>query len=336
MEISIIIPMYNASKYVEACINSIKSQTYMEWECIIIDDCSTDNSFDIVKNLTESDERFVLVKKEINSGCSDSRYIGLEMAKGNWIAFVDADDVIHEDYILRLFELIDKGKNIDVVCCKSMNMGAKKNIFGYKQDKIRVLSGKEALGKLYSNSVEGLNTMWGKLIRKESLYTYDYPQNKEVCPKCYFEDGLVTPILYSTINELVISEDVLYSYRYSPESLSHSISKESGIYSLEMIISSNIVRDYLISKGYDEYASWGIEGKMLLIMRAFYSLQDDLKHKKILSDMFKQSLPYWRICKNRKKMVVLNVFLFGLNKSLWCKTIGNIYFKLLYSGIKKR
>lgn len=89
--VSIIMPSYNASNYIEAAINSVQRQIYDKWELIIVDDCSTDNTVDIVQNI--NDDRIRLYKNEKNSGAAISRNKALREARGRWIAFLDSDDV---------------------------------------------------------------------------------------------------------------------------------------------------------------------------------------------------------------------------------------------------
>ncbi|MDV4150293.1 glycosyltransferase family 2 protein [Clostridium sp. AL.422] len=100
--ISIIIPMYNASKYVERCLKSIIEQTYKTIEIIVVDDGSTDNSLDIINKFLKFDERIKIIQKK-NSGVSDSRNLGINNAQGEWICFVDSDDYIEKDYVKTLY-----------------------------------------------------------------------------------------------------------------------------------------------------------------------------------------------------------------------------------------
>lgn len=90
--VSIIMPSYNTANYIEASIESVQHQTYENWELIIVDDCSTDNTDEIVKPLL-SDARIRYLKNEKNSGAAISRNRALREAKGKWIAFLDSDDL---------------------------------------------------------------------------------------------------------------------------------------------------------------------------------------------------------------------------------------------------
>lgn len=90
--VSIITPMYNSEKFIEGTINSVLSQTYQEWEMLIIDDCSTDNCSNIVKSYIQNDSRIKYIRTETNQGVSHARNVALENASGQFIAFLDSDD----------------------------------------------------------------------------------------------------------------------------------------------------------------------------------------------------------------------------------------------------
>lgn len=89
--VSIIMPSYNSSKYIKSSIESVQNQTYKTWELIIVDDCSVDNTVDIIKNI--DDDRIYLYTNESNRGAALSRNRALRKARGRWIAFLDSDDI---------------------------------------------------------------------------------------------------------------------------------------------------------------------------------------------------------------------------------------------------
>lgn len=96
-KISIITPVYNAEKYIIETAKSVLSQTYSDWEWILVDDCSTDNSFSLLLDLSQRDERIKIYKNDINSKAFASRNRALHEACGDYIAFLDSDDVWHID-----------------------------------------------------------------------------------------------------------------------------------------------------------------------------------------------------------------------------------------------
>lgn len=112
MKVSIITPAYNSSLYIEKTIASVQSQSISDWEMIVVDDGSTDETPEIVKKLSQQDSRIKLIQKE-NGGSASARNVGLKQAKGDYIQFLDADDTIAYDKLERQVELMDQ-KGLDV------------------------------------------------------------------------------------------------------------------------------------------------------------------------------------------------------------------------------
>ena len=121
--ISIIIPNYNKSQFVAETIKSIKEQTYDNWEAIIIDDCSSDNSVDIIVGLTSNDNKFKLKVNLSNQGANYSRNVGIKEAKGDFIVFLDSDDILSKDCLKNRINFFRESSNIDyaVFCMGSFN-----------------------------------------------------------------------------------------------------------------------------------------------------------------------------------------------------------------------
>jgi glycosyltransferase involved in cell wall biosynthesis len=91
--VSVITPSYNSANYIEECVESVLSQTYQNWEMVIIDDLSTDDSIHVIEKFCERDSRIRLIRQEINTGPAKARNLGIEAAKGDFIAFLDSDDI---------------------------------------------------------------------------------------------------------------------------------------------------------------------------------------------------------------------------------------------------
>jgi teichuronic acid biosynthesis glycosyltransferase TuaG len=91
--ISIIVPVYNAEKFIEETIRYVQAQTYTEWELLLVDDCSSDRSREVIRDKIKQDERIKLIEQDKNSGAAASRNLGLSKAQGRYICFLDADDV---------------------------------------------------------------------------------------------------------------------------------------------------------------------------------------------------------------------------------------------------
>jgi glycosyltransferase involved in cell wall biosynthesis len=115
MLVSIIIPNYNGAKYLPYCIQSVLNQTYSNWELIIVDDCSTDNSVSIVDQYIKKDSRIQLLKNGTNSGVMKTRNKAVEIAKGDIFAFLDSDDIWHENKLQEQIAIYKMNPNIVLV-----------------------------------------------------------------------------------------------------------------------------------------------------------------------------------------------------------------------------
>lgn len=114
-QISIIVPVYKVENYLHKCLDSILAQTFTDWECILIDDGSPDNSGKICDEYAEKDSRFRVIHQE-NAGVSAARNAGLNVAQGEWITFVDSDDWVERNWLEELYK-IAVHNDVDVVEC---------------------------------------------------------------------------------------------------------------------------------------------------------------------------------------------------------------------------
>lgn len=108
--VTIVTPVYNAEKYIRDCIESVLNQTYTNWEMILVDDCSTDHSISIIKEYLSVDNRIKLFENQKNSGPAVSRNLALSHARGQYITFLDSDDMILEDKLKKQVNFMIKNK----------------------------------------------------------------------------------------------------------------------------------------------------------------------------------------------------------------------------------
>ena len=151
--ISVVIPAYNAEQFLDETLESVLSQTYENWECIIVNDGSTDNTEEIAKKWCEKDARFRYFYKE-NSGASDTRNLGIKKARGEYIAFLDADDLYMPNFLeICLENLVEK--DVDLVAPKMLEFWDVQNEVIEDEDKKDYLySGKEGIALfLHSNRI---------------------------------------------------------------------------------------------------------------------------------------------------------------------------------------
>lgn len=108
--VSIVIPVYNASSFLMDTIKSIQDQTYKNWEAIFVNDCSKDNSVEIIKKALKKDKRIKLIENKINSGAAISRNNGIDIATGRYICFLDADDKWHNEKLEKQVKFMKEKK----------------------------------------------------------------------------------------------------------------------------------------------------------------------------------------------------------------------------------
>lgn len=203
--ISIIIPVYNAAEYLDRCLKSIRNQTYKIFECICVDDGSVDDSKIILSNFVELDSRFKYIYQE-NAGPSAARNNGIDISKGEYITFVDADDYIDDDYLQNLLHGII-GSNADICSCGYNcilpNGQYKWNDFESSNNISRDLFLKQLL-----TGTGGIT--WGKLYKSELIKEncITFPNNISICEDQIFAvDCWKYAHNYSAIN--------YYGYNYN-------------------------------------------------------------------------------------------------------------------------
>ena len=211
--VSIIIPVYNAEKYLRECLDSVLSQTYPSWECILVDDGSPDGSGDICDEYCKKDGRFKVVHKQ-NEGVTKARKDGVSVSKGTWITFVDADDLISNNAIDCLYKY---SENVDIV------IGAwKKKYYSYERLIPLLSNGEYCPNDLIASYLGGRCYFGpvGKLFRKSlfDVKTFDLPRSI-----IYSEDLIMNIRLAQKAKRIYCSAyDAIYTYRYNAESTSNS------------------------------------------------------------------------------------------------------------------
>lgn len=122
--VSIIIPNYNLGQYLGETLRSVQEQTFHDWECLIIDNGSRDNSLEVISDYSAKDPRFVLEFIEENIGVAAARNRGLELTKGKYILFLDADDLIEPEYMAQAVSALEKDPSLTIVYGKAERFGA--------------------------------------------------------------------------------------------------------------------------------------------------------------------------------------------------------------------
>jgi len=134
MKVSIIIPVYNVAPYIKRCLDSVVAQTFQGFECILVDDCGTDNSVEIAKKYIDNYQgqiQFILIHHDKNLGLSAARNTGIRKATGEWLYFLDSDDALIPDSLTTLLALQNKYPDADFVQGNLLNENGEKSHYGF-------------------------------------------------------------------------------------------------------------------------------------------------------------------------------------------------------------
>lgn len=208
-KISLVVPVYNASEYLIKCLQSIKNQSFDDYEVILVDDGSTDNSLEIMLSFSDNDSRFKSYRKN-NGGVSSARNFGLSKAKGEWIAFVDADDWIEPVFCETMLN-IALNHQLDVLQCRRID---EKNDGTYLQ----VVTQKEYLKVLSFDAFmpteeDFYGTCWGFLFRKVAIGTTRFDETIS-----FTEDALFSLQVMKNTAKIGIINEYLYHYNLKEHS----------------------------------------------------------------------------------------------------------------------
>ena len=218
MKFSIIVPVYNREKLIIQCIESISKQTYKNYEIIIIDDGSTDNTANIIEEKYK-DKKNIKYYYQENSGPYNARLTGVMHSKGDYIMFVDSDDWIEEESLSTLNEYLKKYK-ADIIKYKFHKEGSKEL---QSVDKEINLFTKEKT-KLYQKFIDSndLNSLCDEVVKKELFENIKKIDGKII----QGEDALLNYELFTRANSILTIPNVLYHYIYSENSTSKAMDIE--------------------------------------------------------------------------------------------------------------
>lgn len=185
--ISVIVPVYESEKYLDRCVQSILNQTYQDFELILVDDGSPDNSPLLCDKWAENDSRVYVIHKE-NGGASSARNAGLKIAKGRWIAFADSDDWLDRTALKTLYDLANQ-YNVP------MAIGGMRVVQKYTDASIvmkqnaKVLSNADLMSRFFRlNGEPDTHSVWGAIIRRDILEDYSFIEGRmnEDVETCYY------------------------------------------------------------------------------------------------------------------------------------------------------
>lgn len=238
--ITVIIPVYNAEKWIEKCIKSVINQTYKNLEIILVDDGSTDDSLTICNKFLEKDRRIKVIHTE-NRGVSSARNEGLNNSQGKWIAFVDADDWIEKNFCEKLIKEI-KESNSDVALC------GYKRVTEENYESINTNGENEVIDKkIYIEKVLNPQTAYGfchmKIINRSLIENIRFEKSIVVG-----EDALFNLMIAKNIKRAIFIKEPLYNYKIN---LNSTVKKFDENYVEKYLKSMQIIKEY-VEKNYKD------------------------------------------------------------------------------------
>lgn len=211
--VSIIVPIYQAEKYIGKCIDSILGQTYSDFELILVDDGSVDMSYEICKSYAKRDNRLVLIHTQ-NYGSAHARNVGLRCIKGEYISFVDADDYLERDFLKELVSEIQKF-NADIAECDFYLIeDGVKQIKSLQQNYVCELNRIQAM-KAHISDQYCRQLVWNKLYKKKVLQDIWFVEGKTI------DDEFWTYRVIGNADKVIHVGKQLYNYVQHKGSVMH-------------------------------------------------------------------------------------------------------------------
>lgn len=226
INISIIIPVYNAEMTLKKCVDSIMVQEYKDFELILIDDGSKDMSSQICDEYAAKDKRIKVIHKQ-NGGVSSARNAGLEIAQGQWITFVDSDDYLSDHYLFGL-----KDSMADLVICNYQNIIESQVSDGFSVKECKGFSLKQLIRENLTNTI--LRAPWAKFYRREFVGNIRFHE------------------------DMRIGEDACFVFQYLAKCRRYDISSESRYYVNVAEVAADI--KYAVSVDYAVHSLRHLQG----------------------------------------------------------------------------
>ncbi len=311
--ISIIVPLYKAEKYIEQCLQAFSRQEFKDFEVVMIDDCSPDNSLEVAKACAkELGLNAVFVKNEQNLGPSRTRENGIKEANGEYLAFCDSDDYYSDDY-LALMATASENFTKDVVFCSyNAVYSSGKSVVRDLVSKIKDKTKKEILA-------HGTDSLCALMVKKSVLNGIEFPDIRNG------EDMAIIPLIIALSNSFGYVDKPIYNYVYHENSLSKKPNADI-VPVLEK--SFNYVAEH-IEKDYPEETEFlGIKNLLYGATLNLLKSPRCIKKARALYKSFKSRYPKWK--KNKYYSFLpkyKKIYLWFLGKKMFvaCRVLSSIH-----------
>ncbi len=281
--ISIIVPVYNTEKYLKKSLSSILKQTYKEFEVIIVNDGSTDDSEKIIDSFKKKYPKKIKSFKKKNEGVSVARNYGISKASGEYLAFVDSDDWIEPDFLEKLYNTALKD-DLDIIVCDT--------IMDYPDHK-EILRSKLNYNKdIIRDYIVSYPMMCIKLVKKSVLEASDgFPKNM------IYEDLCLSPTLVNITNKIGFLSLPLYHYVQRPDSIMHQKDFSDKLYDIIKVLDNiynNFKKNKTLEKYYQEIEYLYITHLLRSTTLRFLEYKDGEEKLKIVNDIMDERFINWQ------------------------------------------
>jgi len=303
-KISIIIPVYNVSEYLDECLLSVVNQNYKDYEVIVVNDGSTDNSLEIAKKYEKKHKNLIKVYDKENGGLSSARNYGISVSDGEYLFFIDSDDYILPNALETIDKYLSK-TNCDVLVYPFL-IGENKIYNKMYNDKIDNLNKRYIIGKP--------NAM-NKICKKE-LYLKN---NIEFPLGLYYEDLATMPKLALHTNKITFIEEPLYFYRVRENSIMNNKEYNPKVDAIFEVLKE--LRTYFKDKYPEEIEYLHIEHLLRGASIRYIDFNTCQKELDMIINIIKENYPNWQKNKYYQKE--------NIKKKIMCKLIYKKKYKLI-------
>ena len=268
-KVSIIIPVYNAEKFLCKCIDSVLSQTFEGWEMILVNDGSKDSSLAICKEYAEKDKRIKVLDKP-NGGPSSARNSGIREARGEYVFFLDADDTITTDCIESLYMLAKK-HDADYVQGSYFNGNGNDNVNELSIPS--VLTERKEIKRLLLNHNKIQFTPHNRLVRRQMIIDQELYFNEEIRVR---EDFLWMTFVAKYVERFAYCDKPTYHRGYNEDSLTNNINREREIQGYRVLIETMVANYDSFQLGYQKELT--LEALMMALRTGYYHDEAERRH----------------------------------------------------------
>ena len=339
-ELSIIIPVYNGDRYLRDTLQSVLNQTYQNFELILVDDGSTDNTALICDEYALKDDRIKVVHQK-NSGMSKARDIGYQMALPDTsIAFLDGDDIFDS----RMFQDMMAHKESDLVyTCFANVYSSKINEYRFSDDcYVEKITGKQMIDRLFTPEKNRGNTgcLWGSLIRRDYYRKMEslIRNAEQILPQNYLNDVYCIPRFLFYAQEVTLLNKVYVAHRVSKYTDSRLIKPNALHYELALANKMNLdfYKQNKCKYAYDKH----LIGFYLCILKLWYQIisceqnkKKKIKYLKLIQQYYDEY--YDELIKLQSKtredrLIKISICIFHKSKFWWKVLVGNIRYGIMY------